>query len=395
MGILVVLQHILLQVGLGSSQSSFWNLISTILWIVILILFLTPYFQNYMSIMWFSYSVGNFLTSLSKLITNNVNLVISHIDQLLKSNGSPQPTNRGNIEKIVQDLMEFVVIEPVNAEPTGLMRTLKLLVTTYNEKLESSIKTLLPSVDKPLVQNVVDAVDGLRELNYIYKVIMHYYKLSNKYKNPYLMLQVYMLLPIIKEYVNALNGAISTFLKGQPVGDAAGPLTVYRFMRSCSGASEITHNVRDTYIGLCNFEGRRVYVIKARGPGGTVGSLDDGITYLVERVGVRPKLIITVDAALKLEGEKTGSIAEGIGVAMGGIGVERFNIERTASKYDIPLYAVLIKMGLPEALSAMSKDVENAVNEAVERVKRVIRESVREGEEVILIGVGNTGGVAQ
>lgn len=391
----MVLQHILLQVGLGSSQSSFWNLISTILWIVILILFLTPYFQNYMSIMWFSYSVGNFLTSLSKLITNNVNLVISHIDQLLKSNGSPQPTNRGNIEKIVQDLMEFVVIEPVNAEPTGLMRTLKLLVTTYNEKLESSIKTLLPSVDKPLVQNVVDAVDGLRELNYIYKVIMHYYKLSNKYKNPYLMLQVYMLLPIIKEYVNALNGAISTFLKGQPVGDAAGPLTVYRFMRSCSGASEITHNVRDTYIGLCNFEGRRVYVIKARGPGGTVGSLDDGITYLVERVGVRPKLIITVDAALKLEGEKTGSIAEGIGVAMGGIGVERFNIERTASKYDIPLYAVLIKMGLPEALSAMSKDVENAVNEAVERVKRVIRESVREGEEVILIGVGNTGGVAQ
>lgn len=116
----MVLQHILLQVGLGSSQSSFWNLISTILWIVILILFLTPYFQNYMSIMWFSYSVGNFLTSLSKLITNNVNLVISHIDQLLKSNGSPQPTNRGgNIEKIVQDLMEFVVIEPVNAEPLG------------------------------------------------------------------------------------------------------------------------------------------------------------------------------------------------------------------------------------------------------------------------------------
>ncbi len=395
MEVLVVLQQILLQTGLGGSQGSFWNLISTILWIVILILFLTPYFQNYMSIMWFSYSVGNFLTSLSRLITNNVNLVINHIDQLLKSNGSPQSINRGNIEKIVQELMEFVVIEPVNAEPTGLMRTLKLLVTTYNEKLESSIKTLLPSVDRPLVQNVVDAVDGLRELNYIYKVIMHYYKLSNKYKNPYLMLQVYMLLPIIKEYVNALNGAITTFLKGQPVGDAAGPLTVYRFMRSCPGASEITHNVRDTYIGLCNLEGRRVYVIKARGPGGTVGSLDDGITYLVERVGVRPRLIITVDAALKLEGEKTGSIAEGIGVAMGGIGVERFNIERTASKYDIPLYAILIKMGLPEALSAMTKDVENAVNDAVERIKRVIRESVREGEEIILIGVGNTGGVAQ
>ncbi|ADY00354.1 hypothetical protein VMUT_0138 [Vulcanisaeta moutnovskia 768-28] len=353
------------------------------------------FFQDYAMIWRYSYTVGSFLTGLSKLITNNVNLVIGHVDQLLKSNGSYQTVNKSLVEKTIQELMEFVVIEPVNTEPTGLMRTLKLLVTAYNEKLESSIRALLPNVDRPLVQNVVDAVDGLRELNYIYKVIMHYYKLSNKYKNPYLMMQVYMLLPILKEYVNALNGAISTFLKGQPVGDAAGPLTAYRFVRSCSDVNELTHNIKDTYIGLCNFEGRKVYVIKARGPGGTVGSLDDGITYLIERVGVKPKIIITVDAALKLEGEKTGSISEGIGVAMGGIGVERFNIERTASKYDIPLYAILIKMSLPEALSAMPKDVESAVNDAVERIKRVIRESIREGEEVILIGVGNTGGVAQ
>ncbi|MGC8606536.1 MAG: DUF1512 domain-containing protein [Vulcanisaeta sp.] len=393
MVILTLLQQVILQIGLGGSQSNVWiALISNIVWIALLVLF---FFQDYAMIWRYSYTVGSFLTGLSKLITNNVNLVIGHVDQLLKSNGSYQTVNKSLVEKTIQELMEFVVIEPVNTEPTGLMRTLKLLVTAYNEKLESSIRALLPNVDRPLVQNVVDAVDGLRELNYIYKVIMHYYKLSNKYKNPYLMMQVYMLLPILKEYVNALNGAISTFLKGQPVGDAAGPLTAYRFVRSCSDVNELTHNIKDTYIGLCNFEGRKVYVIKARGPGGTVGSLDDGITYLIERVGVKPKIIITVDAALKLEGEKTGSISEGIGVAMGGIGVERFNIERTASKYDIPLYAILIKMSLPEALSAMPKDVESAVNDAVERIKRVIRESIREGEEVILIGVGNTGGVAQ
>ncbi|WP_048056777.1 DUF1512 domain-containing protein [Vulcanisaeta moutnovskia] len=393
MVILTLLHQVVLQIGLGSNQSNVWiALISNIVWIALLVLF---FFQDYAMIWRYSYTVGSFLTGLSKLITNNVNLVIGHVDQLLKSNGSYQTVNKSLVEKTIQELMEFVVIEPVNTEPTGLMRTLKLLVTAYNEKLESSIRALLPNVDRPLVQNVVDAVDGLRELNYIYKVIMHYYKLSNKYKNPYLMMQVYMLLPILKEYVNALNGAISTFLKGQPVGDAAGPLTAYRFVRSCSDVNELTHNIKDTYIGLCNFEGRKVYVIKARGPGGTVGSLDDGITYLIERVGVKPKIIITVDAALKLEGEKTGSISEGIGVAMGGIGVERFNIERTASKYDIPLYAILIKMSLPEALSAMPKDVESAVNDAVERIKRVIRESIREGEEVILIGVGNTGGVAQ
>ncbi|MFP3236887.1 MAG: DUF1512 domain-containing protein, partial [Vulcanisaeta sp.] len=382
-----------LQTGLGTSQSNAWLIfLSNIIWIAMIFLF---FFQDYVMIWRYAYTVGSFLTNLNRLITNNVNLVINHVDQLLRSNGSPKNVNKDAIEKTIKDLMDFVVIEPVNAEPTGLMRTLKLLVTTYNDRLEDSIRSLLPSIERTLVQNVVDAVDGLRELNFIYKVIMHYYRLSNKYRNPYLMMQVYMLLPILREYVNALNGAISTFLKGQPVGDAAGPLTAYRFMRSCSSVEEISHNVKDTYIGLCNFEGRRVYVVKARGPGGTVGNLDDGIAYLVERVSVKPRFIITVDAALKLEGERTGSIAEGVGVAMGGIGVERFNIERIASKYGIPLYAVLIKMSMPEALSAMPKEVEGAVNDAVERVKRVIREGVREGEEVILVGVGNTSGVAQ
>ena len=394
MNILLTLLQVLMQAGSNQSSNSFlWALMWT-LWVALFVISLTPY-GSYIQIMWYQYSVGNFLANLSRLITNNVNLVINHINQLLKSNGSSQSANKSVVEKTIQDLMEFVVIEPISTEPTGLMRTLKLLVTSYNERLEDSIKALLPNIDRPLIQNVVDAVDGLRELNFIYKVIMHYYRLSNKYKNPYLVMQIYMLLPIIKEYVDALNGAITTFLKGQPVGDAAGPLTAYRFMRSCTNITELTNNVKDTYIGLCDFEGRRIYVVKARGPGGTVGSLDDGITYLVERVGVRPRIIITVDAALKLEGEKTGSIAEGVGVAMGGIGVERFNIERTASKYGIPLYAILIKMSMPEALSAMNKDVEGAVNEAVERVKRVIREYVREGEEAILIGVGNTGGVAQ
>jgi hypothetical protein len=393
MDLLAVLQQVLLQTGLGTSQSNAWLIfLSNIIWIAMIFLF---FFQDYVMIWRYAYTVGSFLTNLNRLITNNVNLVINHVDQLLRSNGSPKNVNKDAIEKTIKDLMDFVVIEPVNAEPTGLMRTLKLLVTTYNDRLEDSIRSLLPSIERTLVQNVVDAVDGLRELNFIYKVIMHYYRLSNKYRNPYLMMQVYMLLPILREYVNALNGAISTFLKGQPVGDAAGPLTAYRFMRSCSSVEEISHNVKDTYIGLCNFEGRRVYVVKARGPGGTVGNLDDGIAYLVERVSVKPRFIITVDAALKLEGERTGSIAEGVGVAMGGIGVERFNIERIASKYGIPLYAVLIKMSMPEALSAMPKEVEGAVNDAVERVKRVIREGVKEGEEVILVGVGNTGGVAQ
>ena len=47
-----------------------------------------------------------------------------------------------------------------------------------------------------------------------------------------------------------------------------------------------------------------------------------------------------IDAALKLEGEKTGDIAEGIGVAIGGIGVEKFRIEAQTVKAGVPMYAV-------------------------------------------------------
>ena len=37
-------------------------------------------------------------------------------------------------------------------------------------------------------------------------------------------------------------------------------------------------------------------------------------------------MIITIDAALKLEGEDTGEVAEGIGAAIGGPGIERYKI---------------------------------------------------------------------
>ncbi len=112
MDIFTISLQVLLQAGL-SNQSSFWSFISTIIWLVIFVLLFTPYFQNYMAIMWYSYSVGNFLNSLGRLITNNVNLVINHINQLLKSNGSSQSTGKNLIEKTIQDLMEFVVIEPL------------------------------------------------------------------------------------------------------------------------------------------------------------------------------------------------------------------------------------------------------------------------------------------
>ena len=49
-------------------------------------------------------------------------------------------------------------------------------------------------------------------------------------------------------------------------------------------------------------------------------------------------MLIMVDAAGKLEGEDVGEIAEGVGAAIGGPGVEKYKIERAAIENNIPLF---------------------------------------------------------
>ena len=106
-------------------------------------------------------------------------------------------------------------------------------------------------------------------------------------------------------------------------------------------------------------------------------------------------MIIMVDAAQKFEGEETGGISEGVGAAIGGIGTEKFKIEEIAHKHKIPLYAVIIKESLREAIAPMKKEIYEGVEKALERVKRLIREKAVEGDMVIVTGIGNSIRIAQ
>ncbi|MEM5879595.1 MAG: DUF1512 family protein, partial [Candidatus Aenigmatarchaeota archaeon] len=96
------------------------------------------------------------------------------------------------------------------------------------------------------------------------------------------------------------------------------------------------------------------------------------------------------DAAAKLEGEKTGKVAEGVGVAIGGIGVDRAYIEELATKKKIPLDSIVIKMSQEEAIQPIPEAVLKAVPIAVETVERNIENS---RGRILIVGVGNTCGV--
>jgi hypothetical protein len=102
-----------------------------------------------------------------------------------------------------------------------------------------------------------------------------------------------------------------------------------------------------------------------------------------------------IDAAAKLEGETTGEVVEGIGAAIGDPGPEKYKIEEAATKYNIPIDAIICKMDLDEALTTMKKEVAEASDVIIDKIKAAITERTKEGDVVIIAGIGNTMGVAQ
>ena len=84
-----------------------------------------------------------------------------------------------------------------------------------------------------------------------------------------------------------------------------------------------------------------------------------------------------------------------LGAAIGGIGVDRFKIEEVATENNIPMYAIVIKQTLPEAISIMKKEIAETIEPVHNILNRLIKERTKKGDSVIIIGVGNTAGVSQ
>ena len=198
-----------------------------------------------------------------------------------------------------------------------------------------------------------------------------------------------MMIPFIMEEAEALKTAVSAFKSGQPIGDGIGPMIVGRMMLD----SEKKEAAEETVWGEKDFEGRLFLMQKAKGPAGTVGRPGEAVEKLISEK--KPNLIIMVDAALKLEGEETGSIAHGFGAAIGGIGTERYQIEEIATTHNIPIYAIVIKQSIKEAITLMKKEISDAAEKTTSQIYELIKENTKEGQSALVIGVGNTLGVSQ
>ena len=102
-----------------------------------------------------------------------------------------------------------------------------------------------------------------------------------------------------------------------------------------------------------------------------------------------------IDAALKFEGEESGTVAQGFGAAIGGIGTDRFKIEEIATKYDIPVFSIVIKQSVSDAITLMKKKIADQTDNIKNQVHEMITDNTNAKQSVLVIGVGNTVGVSQ
>jgi hypothetical protein len=288
------------------------------------------------------------------------------------------------LREAVGNFLDFFVIEPLSLDPFGIVKKIEHVVNLQEKRFKYFAKNVAPKLGSEEQANFIMGLSGAISLNQVAKQVRHFVEMTRKNKSYQMGLILQMQLPQIERISKALLKGTEALTNGWPIGDAAGSLAG-AYLIGNSRAREVEE---DTLVARKKIKGRTVFVVKAKGPGGRLGKLGKVVEDLIKRQSISK--IITIDAAAKLEGEKTGSIAEGIGVAIGGVGVDRVYIENISTKKEIPLDSYVIKMSQEEAIQPMQKEILLAIPKVVKIVEDNIKNS---RGKIIVVGVGNTAGV--
>ena len=307
--------------------------------------------------------------------------------ETIKEIGKPTVDPSARVDRY----LEYFTITPQSMDPAGIVWKLDHILDTRDTRLKDEVKLMAPAVDEVQVYNLENTLEAAMALNYIYKIVRHYYIQGKKTLSLYVIMQLQMILPMVMKEAEAYASALKAFAYGQPIGDGVGPLVAAKLMHG----SEIRKVPTDCVASTITLEGRTAFILKAEGPGGNVAKPGDAVAKVIEENEGKIATVIMIDAGLKLEGETVGEVIEGIGAAIGGPGVDQYKIEEAVLKYKIPLNAVIVKEDIGDAVSPMRKEIADSVDKVIERVKAVITERTKEGDKVIIVGVGNTIGVGQ
>jgi len=307
--------------------------------------------------------------------------------ETIKEIGKPQTDPTAKVDRF----LEYFTIAPQTLDPAGVVWKLEHILDVRDERLKDEVKLMAPAADETQANNLENTLEAAMALNFIYKVIRHFYLLGKKTLSLYIIMQIQMILPMIMREAEAYASALKAFAFGQPIGDGAGALVAAKIMHGY----ETKKIEKDCVVSTVPFEGRTAFVIKAEGPGGNVGKPGDAIEHVIEENNGKIAMVVMIDAALKLEGEGLGEVAEGVGAAIGGPGVDQYKIEEKILKYHIPINAVIVKEDTGDAVSPMRKEIFDSINTVIDRIKEVVLERTKEGDKIVIAGIGNTIGIGQ
>lgn len=348
--------------------------ILNIVWIVFIVatIFFGPQLMFYQSFLKIQQS-GNMLESFAamgkRIVTRRI---------------TKKPTRE--LKESIDNFAEVFSIDPVGTDPAGIMKKIEHIYTLSEKRFNYFAKTVAPKFDEESRANLVMGLSGAVSLNQIAKIVRHYVEMARKTRSLQWAMILQMQLPTIERFSKGLLKGTEALTNGWPIGDSIGSLVAANLI----GDAKVRKMEEDTLVAVRTIKGRKVFLVKARGPGGRLGKLGKTVERLVKKEKIAK--IITIDAAGKLEGEKTGRIAEGIGVAIGGIGIDRSYIENIATEKEIPLDSIVVKMSQEEAIMPMKTEILNSLYKAIKIVEDTVARTEGKGN-VVIVGVGNTSGI--
>ncbi|MFW9846551.1 MAG: DUF1512 family protein [Candidatus Thorarchaeota archaeon] len=301
-------------------------------------------------------------------------------------------------EEVVKEVdrwLDYFTIMPVDLDPAGILKRLDHLLDERRDRFQEFVAEVAPEGVTSDLQSLENTLEVAQVLDLIFRIVRHFYLIGKKTGSQLMIMQVHMQLPDIMRLAKAYFDALDAFAEGKPIGDGIGALVVTRFAREYGATPETyVHEIsREVGYYPIEVEGRSVFALRATGPGGTVGKPGFAVKKLVDENKGKIARIITIDAALKLEGEDLGRVSEGTGAAIGDPGPEKHAMEQTATEHDIGIEAIVIKEDEAAAVGVMDKKILDSVPDVIERIKTSILKRTKPGDKIILAGIGNTIGI--
>ncbi|MFZ3077740.1 MAG: DUF1512 family protein [Candidatus Aenigmatarchaeota archaeon] len=288
----------------------------------------------------------------------------------------------------IKNFMDFQIAEPVGTDPFGIIKKIDAVLKQAENRHKIFVESIAPGLGEEEKKNFRAALLHTSGVHQIAKIMRHLLETIKKYKIFQMALILQMQFPMIKKVADGLADSVEAFTKGLPIGDAIGPMIIANYIPK-GGAKEMKD--ADFVYYRTKIAGRSVILSRATGPGVSIGYPEKFVENILKKE--RITRIITVDAAMGMEGEKSGYVAEGVGFGQRGSNpVASFYIEEMAVKRGIPVDDIMIKEIGEEGLQVMAKPILESMKKASEALEDAIKRAGK-NDRILVIGLGNTGGV--